>query len=288
MRKVKGKYYFVYSSWLNHELCYAVSDYPDKDFEFKGTIVSNGDIGFEGRTEAEKLNMTGTTHGSIIEINGQWYVFYHRLTHRSDYSRQACAEKISLAPDGTIAQVEITSCGLNEGPLKAEGNYPAAIACNITNGVMPHGCNSIYKATFPNVNNIGEDRFIANIDNDTLIGFKYFDCKNVTKIRLTLRPETKENAPVSDAPERVDERSGEFDEKIRQKKAKTVNEKPRFEIMLKEKGESIGTIFLPEEGGDAFAWQEVSAEVSVPDGVHALYLKYYGNKDAQLKEIGFN
>ena len=45
MRKVGDRYYFVYSSWQNHELCYAVSRYPDRDFTFGGTIVSNGDIG---------------------------------------------------------------------------------------------------------------------------------------------------------------------------------------------------------------------------------------------------
>ena len=70
------------------------------------------------------MNMTGTTHGSIIEINGQWYVFYHRLTHKSDYSSQACAEPITISPDGSIKQVEITSCGLNGKPLRAEGRYP--------------------------------------------------------------------------------------------------------------------------------------------------------------------
>ena len=32
MRKVGDKYYFIYSSQKNHELCYAVSDYPDRDF----------------------------------------------------------------------------------------------------------------------------------------------------------------------------------------------------------------------------------------------------------------
>lgn len=71
MRKVGKKYYFIYSSWQNHELCYATSDQPDRDFVFGGTIVSNGDIGYRGRDAQHKLNMTGTTHGSIIEINGQ-------------------------------------------------------------------------------------------------------------------------------------------------------------------------------------------------------------------------
>ena len=144
MRKVGEKYYFIYSSWLNHELCYATSDYPDRDFVFGGTIVSNGDVGYQGRTAADRVNMTGTTHGSIVELEGQWYVFYHRLTHKSDYSRQSCAEKIAIREDGSIPQVEITSCGLNDGPLRAEGTYPAVICCNLTNGHMPTGSNSIY------------------------------------------------------------------------------------------------------------------------------------------------
>lgn len=87
-------YYFIYSSQKNHELCYAVSKEPDRNFEYGGTIVSTGDVGFDGRKEKDRLNVTGTTHGSIEFINGRWYVFYHRLTHASDYSRQACAEPI--------------------------------------------------------------------------------------------------------------------------------------------------------------------------------------------------
>ena len=174
MRKVGDKYYFVYSSWQNHELCYAVSDYPDHGFTFGGTIVSNGDVGYKGRSFENKLNMTGTTLGSIECIDGQWYVFYHRLTHKSDYSRQACAEKIYIDADGHIDQVEVTSCGLNNGPLVANGTYPAVIACNLTNGHMPHGSNSIYTTEFPNVTNKGEDRFIAEIEDGTLIGYKYF------------------------------------------------------------------------------------------------------------------
>lgn len=63
--------------------------------------MSNGDVGYKGRSFENKLNMTGTTHGSIECIDGQWYVFYHRLTHKSDYSRQACAEKIYIAAGWT-------------------------------------------------------------------------------------------------------------------------------------------------------------------------------------------
>lgn len=192
MRKVGDKYYFVYSSQKNHELCYAVSDRPDGDFVFGGTIVSNGDIGINGVSAENRLNMTGTTHGSIIEINGQWYVFYHRLTHKSDYSRQACAERIEIAPDGSIKQVEITSCGLNGKALEGKGDYPAVIACNITNGHMPHGSNKIFTESFPNVNHAvnknGEtERFISEICDGTLIGYKYFRFENADSITLTMR-----------------------------------------------------------------------------------------------------
>jgi len=184
MRKIGNKYCFIYSSQKNHELCYALSDYPDKNFRFGGTIVSNGDVGLNGRKDSDRLNMTGTTHGSIIEIQGQWYVFYHRLTHKSDYSRQACAEKINVLPDFSIPQTEITSCGLNKEPLIAEGLYPAVIACNITNGHMPHGSNHQYQERFPHVSNCGQDLFIDEISEGTMIGYKYFSFSGTYEITL--------------------------------------------------------------------------------------------------------
>ena len=236
MRKVGAKYYFIYSSWQNHELCYTVSDFPDRGFRFGGTIVSNGDVGawriarageaaraadaemaggtaerpassVVRRGERECLNMTGTTHGSILQINGQWYVFYHRLTHKSDYSRQACAERIEIAEDGSIRQVEVTSCGLNGSPLTGEGRYPAVICCNLTNGRMPHGCNCIYKEEFPNVTNCGDERFIAEIEDGTLIGYKYWEFKKGTGLAITARMENEKTKVRYDGPARVDERS---------------------------------------------------------------------------------
>ena len=86
IRKIGSTYYFIYSSIRGHELCHATSPYPDREFVFGGTIVSNGDVGYQGRSEKDRLNATGTNHGSIECINGQWYVFYHRNTHKSAYS----------------------------------------------------------------------------------------------------------------------------------------------------------------------------------------------------------
>ena len=286
MRKVKEKYYFVYSSWLNHELCYATSDYPDKDFTFGGTIVSNGDVGFKGRRANERLNMTGTTHGSIIEIKGQWYVFYHRLTHKSDYSRQSCAEKITILPDGSIPQVQITSCGLNDGPLAAEGRYPAVIACNITNGKMPYGSNSIYREAFPNVNHLKEERFIAEIENGTLIGYKYFDFREPVSLRITVRKENEGNKPVYDGPLRVDVRCVDTGEEridyTNPSYGKSDGE-AFMEIRTSEFGEAVGRIPLKGLGDD---WTEVGTEISL-NGVYPIYLVYHGEEKVQLLNIEF-
>ncbi len=247
IRKVGDKYYFIYSSQKNHELCYAVSSQPDRDFRFGGTIVSNGDVGFNGRKDADRLNMTGTTHGSIIEIGGQWYVFYHRLTHKSDYSRQACAEKINIMADGSIPQVEITSCGLNGGALAAKGDYPAVIACNITNGHMPHGSNRIYTESFPNCTHRGEDRFIGEVKDGTLIGYKYFEFDSAVKLTLTVRS----------------------------------TEDGRFDILKEPDGQAIASV----EISAAENWTEFSAKLDMGTGVYPLYLKYFGDGEAELRGL---
>ena len=114
MRKFNGTYYFIYSSLNSHELCYATSDNPTEGFEFGGVLVSNGDIGLPGITDVKNArNCTGNTHGSLIEINGSYYVFYHRHSNRKQSSRQACAERIRFE-NGKFYQAEITSCGLND------------------------------------------------------------------------------------------------------------------------------------------------------------------------------
>ena len=306
MRKVGEKYYFVYSSWQNHELCYAVSDHPDRDFTFGGTIVSNGDVGIDGRKIEDKLNMTGTTHGSIIRLNGQWYVFYHRLTHKSDYSRQACAEKIDIAEDGSIRQVEITSCGLNDGPLRAEGSYPAGICCNLTNGRMPHGCNSVYPIAFPNVTNLDEERFIGEIEDGTLIGYKYFECKGLSEIGIKVRYETPENLVTFHGPARIDERSA--DEMKKYEKPDDVAEEELksgeafdegyFDISTSIDGPVIARIAVPvaepgvtdESALDPMTWLDCSGLIdpgTLPDGTYAFFLRYHGKRKTQLREIWF-
>lgn len=199
IRKLKGKYYFLYSSRNNHELCYAISDRPDEGFVYGGTIVSGGDIGYQGRKPKDRLNLTGNNHGSIEEINGKYYIFYHRMTDKSTYSRQACAEEIQIGPEGRISQVEITSCGLNGGPLPARGEYPAAIACVLTNGHMPHVTNGKLEKKLPCITYRNDSAVIADITDGTVIGYRWFHFQGGEKLSLELTGDFHGTVQVSTA-----------------------------------------------------------------------------------------
>ena len=249
MRKIGDTYYFIYSSEQQHELCYATSKYPERDFVYGGTIVSNGDIGYEGRAMEDRVATTGNDHGSIENINGQWYVFYHRQTHKTAFSRQGCAEKIEIAADGSIKQVPMTSCGLNGGPLLAEGSYPAGIACNLTNGKMPHQPTQKIEEALPHITNDGEARFIAEISEGTLIGYKYFAFEGKTKLTVTYRS----------------------------------SEDGVFKVKTSEKGDAVAEIAVKA----CRAWEEASTELAI-EGDHALYLEYAGAGSAELMEIAFS
>lgn len=182
IRKIGEKYYYIYSSELSHELCYAVSDRPTGGFQYGGTLVSIADIGYQGNQTP--LNYTGNTHGGTVEVNGQWYVFYHRQTNRIKCSRQACAEKLTILPDGSIPQVEVTSCGLNDGPLLGRGRFEARIACNLSgeNGMVKsdEARKKDKQGLLPYFTQSGSDReengdqYIANLRDGAWCGFKVF------------------------------------------------------------------------------------------------------------------
>lgn len=195
IRKINGKYYFVYSSILSHELCYAIGDHPLGPFRYGGTLVSNGDIGYKGRTEPD--NYTGNTHGGMVNILGQWYIFYHRQTNKQKCARQGCAEKLTILPDGSIPQVEMTSCGLNHGPLQGLGYYEARIACNLyaKEGTFAYlrSFEKNRKKLHPYFTQSGIDRngdgdqYIANMRTGSTAGFKYFVLEKAHHIRIRAR-----------------------------------------------------------------------------------------------------
>ena len=63
MHKYNGKYYFSYSTGNTHLLCYAIADNPYGPFIYQGVILTPV-VGW-------------TTHHSICEFNGKWYLFHH-------------------------------------------------------------------------------------------------------------------------------------------------------------------------------------------------------------------
>jgi len=151
-RKIGDTYYLIFSPKppCGQRLAYATSDSPKGPFTYRGYIVDNGD-----------KYPAGNNHGSICCINGQWYIFYHRMTNNTLMSRRACVERIEILPDGTIPTVEMTSLGFEES-LNPFKNTPAEIAC-----VLMGGCYITEKDFFT--------RPITNIKKGAVIGYKYFD-----------------------------------------------------------------------------------------------------------------
>ena len=205
IRKVGDKYCFIWSSYYGHELCYALSQSPEGPFRFGGTIISNGDIGMgDIKDESDCNNYIGNNHGSIENINGKWYVFYHRHTNRNSFSRQACAEEIKVLPDGAIPQVEMTSCGLNGGPLAGRGTYPATIACVLRSRSGTMRGEVPLRGIHPYITQDGEDgeeeafQHIANFRRCAVCGFKYFSPQGASTVSVRLRGSGMGQIVVSD------------------------------------------------------------------------------------------
>ena len=251
IRKVNDTYYFVYSSIVSTELCYATSKHPTKDFVYRGTIVNNNDIGIDTYKKAETpAYYGGNNHGSIIQIKDKWYVFYHRHTNGSNFSRQDCIEEIKILPDGTIPQVEMTSCGANGGPLVGKGLYPAHIACNLFCDIEEARTGWEWMGPeFPKITQDGRDGdeepgYVCNMKAGAAAGYKYFDFKDVTKITLMARGYG----------------SG------------------AFEIMTEMDGEVLATIPVQYTN----EWVPYTAPVKIPDGIHPLYIRYTGDGTISL------
>ena len=131
VRKRNGLYYLVYTDISRGRatcIGYAVSRSPLGPYEYKGIIIDNTGCDPE----------TWNNHGSIAEYKGQWYVFYHRSSQNSRYSRRLCVEPITFEADGTIREVLCTTQGA-EPPLKTGQWMAAADACRIAgNGSKSH------------------------------------------------------------------------------------------------------------------------------------------------------
>ena len=93
MHKYNGTYYFSYSTGDTHNLVYATGSNPYGPFTYQGVILTP---------------VTGwTTHHSIVEFKGKWYLFYHdaRPSGGVDHLRSMKVTELKHLPDGSIEKI---------------------------------------------------------------------------------------------------------------------------------------------------------------------------------------
>ena len=206
IRKIKDKYVFIYSRFTkdgefglptsNYTLAYCYSDNPLGPWTYGGTIIDG-----RAREKDEQGNVIasatpdGNTHGSICEINGQWYVFYHRQTGTNEYARQAMVAPIDVkVEEGKGGKVEISEGEYNSQGFALNGLDPferhsAGICCWYT-GPKPathewpnntfygsyvaagYGTDSKFDAPYDLKNNTN---LVVNNTDGSIVGYKYFN-----------------------------------------------------------------------------------------------------------------
>lgn len=252
LRKYNGKYYLIYSVRIGG-LHYYISDRPDGGFMYGGRIHSTSDVGLNGHDVQNPAYPNGNTHGSLVEIQGKYYIFDHRLTNNSSYCRQGVAEQVWIEADGSIRQAEATSCGLNGSPLVGIGEYPAYIACVLMDKNDNRTADG-KKIMSPYITQEGEDRecepgqFICNIINRCVIGYKYFDFQNTSGIAIVHRG----------------------------------NAKGQLMVRYEENGEDKACLeILPQENG----WHRVEGKLPAGSEKSGLYLEFLGEGSIDLLEF---
>ena len=93
VHQYNGKYYFSYSTGDTHLLCYATGDHPYGPFMYRGVILTPV-VGW-------------TTHHSIVEYKGKWYLFHHDSVPSGGrtWLRSLKVCELLYNPDGTIQTV---------------------------------------------------------------------------------------------------------------------------------------------------------------------------------------
>lgn len=197
-RKVMGKYVYIFSRRYEkpipelgvYEPCNGFLSYKFADTPF-GPFRDGGDISFNGGEILRMADGTGTmtyrwgnNHGSIMEVNGHWYVFYHRQTGVNEFSRQAMLEPVDAAvgKDGRLyigkirylagepvssGVVEMTSQGAHISGLDARKWISAGYACHIWGGSRRAYVQPVYEKR----DDVSSP--IVEITSGTTVGFRY-------------------------------------------------------------------------------------------------------------------
>jgi len=102
VHKRDDTYYFSYPRMIKRDgrdvqlLCYSTAPSPLGPFTYHGDFFDND---------------SRNSHHSIVEFNGQWYLFYH-VQGPSPYERRVCMEHLQYNDDGTIQPVKMTKEGV--------------------------------------------------------------------------------------------------------------------------------------------------------------------------------
>ncbi len=205
IRKVGNKYVMVFSGYsgpdyglgsTNSALRYAFGDSPLGPWRSGGVLVdSRGVVLNEDGSHLTTTNFGHNTHGSIEEINGQWYVFYHRPPRGFGNARQAMVAPVKItwdkkkvadggvvtitgydpyikgnawtakASDGTeYTGAEVTSEGFQIFGLPPYAYYSAGYACHVTGNNWMQDNHDVWD----------NNQDLAGITNRGVVGFKYF------------------------------------------------------------------------------------------------------------------
>ena len=206
IRKIKDKYVFIYSRWTkpgefglpdtNYTLAYAYSDHPLGPWTYGGTLIDGRarETDEQGRTIAS-ANASGNTHGSICQIKGQWYVFYHRQSGLNEFARQAMVAPVEVSvEEGPGGKVSITEGEYNSEGFSTQGLDPlerhsAGICCWYT-GPKPsehHWPDNVFygsyvEAAYGTADNAkapydlkNSTNHVVNNTSGSIVGYKYFN-----------------------------------------------------------------------------------------------------------------
>ena len=205
IRQIGNKYVMVFSGYsgpdyglgsTNSALRYAYGDSPLGPWRSGGVLVdSRGVVMNNDGSALTTTNFGHNTHGSLQEINGQWYVFYHRPPRGFGNARQAMVapvkiewDKKPVAKGGKVRIVgydpyspdnewmakasngnvytgaEVTSEGFQIFGLDPYKFYSGGIACHITDNDAMQDQRDVWNNT----------QTLTGLKNGTVIGYKYF------------------------------------------------------------------------------------------------------------------
>lgn len=212
IRKVGNKYVMVFSGYsgpdyglgsTNSALRYAFGDSPLGPWRSGGVLVdSRGVVPNEDGSQLITSNSAHNTHGSLQEINGQWYVFYHRPPRGFGNARQSMVAPVkiewdqkSVADGGTVRiygydpyaknniwnakdakgnvynGAEVTSEGFHIFGLDPYAYYSAGYACYMSN---PQWMQDSWDWWDNNMD-------LTGINDGGIVGFKYFGFGGLSK-----------------------------------------------------------------------------------------------------------